>query len=169
MISHAPSWAFVTATTMRTTPVTTAPMLLMSRVGAPPRPAEPTPAHDHAGLRERERDEDANHVERNQRVRVPAEGDEQNRREDAQPMIRSRTPAGRPGSQLARQIAVARENRRQARESPHRRCWPPAPGSASCRPGRVVRHTARRRRLAPAARRPSRARWNERDRSAPAA
>ena len=49
-----------------------------------PGPLQPSPMHDHARLRQRERHEDANHVERNQRVGIAAVGDEQHRREDAQ-------------------------------------------------------------------------------------
>ena len=74
---QAPSCAFVMATTTSTMPVTSAPAAADGRTRSPPGPAKFSPMHDHAGLGQRERHEHADHVKRNQRVRVAAKHDEQ--------------------------------------------------------------------------------------------
>src|SRR4029453_7196191 len=103
-ISQAPSPNLVTATTPSTIVVSTAPTPLSSACprqpgarsrrhfrympacesekGTRPPPAgraPPPPLQVHAGLRERERDEHADHVERDERVGVAAEDDDQHR------------------------------------------------------------------------------------------
>ena len=78
---QAPSSVLVTATMTRTMPVTSAPKPLISALVFQPGALRPPPVDHHAGLRQRERDEHADHVERQQRVRVAAERDDQDRRE----------------------------------------------------------------------------------------
>ena len=65
---QAPSSVLVIATMTSTTPVTTAPKPLMSALVFQPGSRSLPPVNDHAGLRQRERDEHADHVERQQRA-----------------------------------------------------------------------------------------------------
>ena len=81
---HAPSSVFVTATMISTMPVTIAPKPLIAALVFQPGSRSLPPVQHHAGLRQRERDEHADHVERHQRLRVAAEDDDQDRREDAE-------------------------------------------------------------------------------------
>ena len=73
MMIHAPSAAFVVATMTRTIAVTMAPNPLMAALVRQPGSRILRQWIDHPELRERERHEDADHVERDQRVRVAAE------------------------------------------------------------------------------------------------
>ena len=79
MMIHAPSSALVVATIDEHDGRRDRAEAVDDRAGPPARLAQPPPVHDHSGLRQRERDEDADHVERDQRVRVAAEDDEQQR------------------------------------------------------------------------------------------
>jgi hypothetical protein len=87
------------------------------RAHRPPGSAQTAPVHDHTGLRQRKRHEDADHVKRNERVRVAAVGHEQEAREYTQShdSVRERQPIALI-HQLAREIPVARENRCQPGE-----------------------------------------------------
>ena len=101
-----------------TMPVTTAPKPLMQRAASSsPALSRPAPVDHHAGLRQGERDEHADHVERQQRLRVAAERDDEDRREDRehQDAVREREPVALV-HELARQVAIARHDRRQPRE-----------------------------------------------------
>ena len=77
---QAPWVNLVTAMTTVTTPVTTAPMPLIARRQRQPGPRVGEPVPHHAGLRQRERDEDADRVERDQGVGLAAEEHDQERR-----------------------------------------------------------------------------------------
>ena len=107
----------MTATITSTMPVTTAPKPLMKALVFQPGSFVLPPVDDHAGLRQRERDEDADHVERQQQLRVAAEPDDQDRREDRQDedAVREGEPVALV-HELPRQVAVARDDRRQPRE-----------------------------------------------------
>ena len=87
------------------------------RAGLPPGLLRLPPVDHHARLRQGERDEDANHVERQQRLRVAAEHDDEDRREgrEHQDAVREGEPVALV-HELARQIAVARHDRGEPRE-----------------------------------------------------
>ena len=76
-----------------------------------PRATEAAPVPHHAALREGERDEHADHVERDQRVRVATKDDEQHGREhaEADDAVREGESIALIG-ELAREIAVARQD-----------------------------------------------------------
>ena len=114
---HAPSSVFVTATMTSTMPVTTAPKPLMSALVFQPASCVLPPVDDHARLRQRERDEHADHVERQQALRVAVERDDQDRREHRQheDAVREREAVALV-HELPRQVPVARDDRRQPRE-----------------------------------------------------
>ena len=111
---HAPSCAFVTATTIRTMPVTSAPVPLMAALVSPPGTAKLSPVHDHARLRQREGHEHADHVQRNQRVSVAAEDDEEDagERAEAENAVREREPVALV-HELPRKMAIAGQDRRE--------------------------------------------------------
>ena len=71
----------------------------------------------HPRLRQRERDEDADHVQRDERMRVAAEGDQEDAGEGAQAddSVRKRQTVALV-HELPRYVAVARENRCEPRE-----------------------------------------------------
>ena len=138
MMIHAPSCAFVTATTTSTMPVTTAPKPLMAALVRQPGVRSFHQCTTMPGLRERERDEHADHVERDQRVRVAAEDDEQQRgaAAEAEDPVREREPVALV-HELPRQDSDRARGSKRAAGSPRRRCSPPARGSASSRPARA--------------------------------
>ena len=97
--------------------MTSAPTPLMADARRQPGLAQAQPVPHHAGLRERERDEDADRVERHQGVGVAAEDHDQGRGEAGQHQdaVGEHQPVAENG-ELARQEAVAREQRGQPRE-----------------------------------------------------
>ena len=110
--------ALVVATMISTMPVTSAPKPLIAALVRQPGVRSVPPVDDHPGLRQRERHEDADHVERNQRVRVAAEDDQQHA-----PRARCRIDdavgereAVALVHELPRQESIARDDRRQPRE-----------------------------------------------------
>ena len=97
--SHAPSTNLTLVTTTATTAVATQPTALMVEPVAPARSRVAQPVPDHAGLADREVDEHADRVERDQRVGLAAGDDDQRRGEEAeQRRSPSRTRAGRRGT-----------------------------------------------------------------------
>ena len=77
MIAHAPWVNFVIAITTVTTPVTTAPVALMARPTRHPVLLEPEVTHRHPRLRQRERREHADRVERDEVGDVGLEQDDE--------------------------------------------------------------------------------------------
>ena len=78
---HAPSPNFVTAKMIVTIAVATEPDAVDHDAALPVRLAHPQVVLHHARLRQRERGEHADRVERDQRVGLAAEDDDQHRRE----------------------------------------------------------------------------------------
>ena len=111
---HAPSCDFVMATTIRTIPVTQRAETVDRGARLPSWPAQAPPVDHHAGLRQREGDEDANHVERYQRVGVAAVTRSAECRRNAQPddAVREREAVALI-HELSRDITVACEDGRQ--------------------------------------------------------
>src|ERR1700734_340255 len=77
-VIHAPSTNLATRTTRTVMPVAKAPKPVEKNRGESPRAPDTPPVHDHACLREREGEEGADGIERDEAVRDAAEDDEQN-------------------------------------------------------------------------------------------
>ena len=116
-ISHAPSANFATAKITVTIAVETAPKPLMTALVPPAWLPFAQPVPHHAGLRQGDRGEDADRVERDEGIDLSAERDEHDDRDDGQD-----DDAGAERQALAAEgeaaghEAVAREDRRQPRE-----------------------------------------------------
>ncbi len=156
-------------TMTRTTAVNSAPKPLIAALMLPSRFLRPRRPQEHARLRQRERQEHADHVERNQAVLIAAEHDDQTspRRGSAR-RCRSRTTACRRGWRTAAACSDRARRSTPASGSRQMPCSPPGSGSTSSRPARRSRTgCGRRTRRAPAATRPSRFRSARSDRRAP--
>ena len=81
VITQAPSANFATSTTTSVTPVAAAPTPLTTMLRGLVRAAGAQPVRDHAGLRQRERQERADGEQRDQPIGDAAEDDQQERRE----------------------------------------------------------------------------------------
>ena len=82
--SQAPSANFATAKMTATMPVATAPKPLMAMLRRQPGSWRSPPVPDHAGLRERDRGEHADRIERDERLDPAAERRQDDDREDRQ-------------------------------------------------------------------------------------
>ena len=112
MMIHAPSSAFVIATMHEHDGGRDGADAVDERARPPARLAQPPPVKHHAELRQRERDEHADHVERDQRVRVAAEDDEQQAAKTAE-----RDDSVREGKPVPLVGELPRQESRRARRS----------------------------------------------------
>jgi hypothetical protein len=88
---------------------------------------EPHGPHHHAGLRQGERQEHADHIERNQPVLIAAEDDDERRRAEAQSddAVREGELVAAGFANWRRHVAIAGDDtRRQASGIRRTRCWP---------------------------------------------
>ena len=115
--SHAPAWNLTAVTTIATAPVRIAPNALIDRRRRQPGATLPQPVADHAGLADREVDEHADRVQRDEQVGDGPEADDQqggDAAEDEDPVGVGEPVAAK--GELARHVAVLGEDREQARE-----------------------------------------------------
>ena len=109
---HAPLANFVIVTITSTTPVVAAPMPLITALPLPASLLRPHPPSNHAGLRQREGGEHADHVELDQSRQVRVEGPDQHGGEPREHdhAVGEDEPVAAV-AELRRHEAVAREDR----------------------------------------------------------